>query len=395
VRVAFVTPWIHGIRGNRIAFSVANELVRSGHEAEVFAHTIRPSLRTEIQQFLGAARLDWLVESERPYRSHLEAIAWQFTPRKNRALATRIVEAHSRYPFDAVVLAANEGRSLGRLLRSRLKVPQPVLGWSIMELIDHTFLLRHERNHPVVRGLASPAYPLIHAAWARAMSAYDFLMANSEWTGEIVEYLYGTRLGHIFMSLPPIAFDRPEPSGTLPQAPYIAVPTASLGAAELGLLSQAPLRGLPLVAYGPRSAPGLRHLGYLSEERMREFLAGAAATLFLFDYEALGLIPFESLALGTPVVTQPKHGVRLQWRSHPMVGFGRTVEELVVELRRWIERPATMEQRESAISSVLPFRAPEATVRFLAFLRDARHERDRLAGKFALGAGEAREISSS
>ncbi|MEM3191659.1 MAG: hypothetical protein QW292_06135 [Candidatus Parvarchaeota archaeon] len=47
---------------------------------------------------------------------------------------------------------------------------------------------------------------------------------------------------------------------------------------------------------------------YLDEKEMINLIERARAVLVLFDIESLGLIPFESLALGTLVITEKKIG---------------------------------------------------------------------------------------
>lgn len=48
--------------------------------------------------------------------------------------------------------------------------------------------------------------------------------------------------------------------------------------------------------------PNLEYEGYVSEERKRELLAGARATLMLAENEDFGIVPIESFASGTPVI---------------------------------------------------------------------------------------------
>ena len=58
--------------------------------------------------------------------------------------------------------------------------------------------------------------------------------------------------------------------------------------------------------------PGkLKHIptsGYVNDEEMIDILSKAKGVFFPFDYEALGLIPLEALAVGTPVITYGKQG---------------------------------------------------------------------------------------
>jgi len=383
MKVGFVIPWIQRTGGNKTVLSVAEGLARGGHDVQLFCHTVRTDLVPEIERQIGGATFSYAVRSERSYEGHRDDLSWQLPSRRYRRLAETILAAHRGAPFDAVIVVANEGRQLGRQLRHALPRPQPLFGWSIMELIDHSFLLSRERDLPWLRSLLSPVYPAAHWAWGRSMRDFDFLCANSEWTSDLVGYLYGLECGHILVSLPEEAFGPGPGSGDLPPGPYIAVPTVSLGPREQGLLAEVASQGLNLVSFGPRPAPGVPHLGYLSEERLREVLRGAAATLFLFDYEALGLIPFESLAVGTPVVTLPKYGVHVQWRESPYVEFAGTARGLAEACRRRLLGPPTVADRESARASVDRFRASRAAASLVSYLEEVRSVKEALDGASA------------
>jgi hypothetical protein len=78
--------------------------------------------------------------------------------------------------------------------------------------------------------------------------------------------------------------------------------------------------GIPVRLFGSKSAdwvrgtlqldkyPNVKVLGYLREEQLRELYSNALATVFPFTEESFGLIPLESMACGTPVLTYRRQG---------------------------------------------------------------------------------------
>jgi glycosyltransferase involved in cell wall biosynthesis len=65
------------------------------------------------------------------------------------------------------------------------------------------------------------------------------------------------------------------------------------------------LTGLPHPNFAPLSVPqlpGVRHLGYVDDDRMRALLTGAAALVYPSRYEGFGLPPLEAWVCGTPAL---------------------------------------------------------------------------------------------
>ena len=101
-------------------------------------------------------------------------------------------------------------------------------------------------------------------------------------------------------------------------------------------------------------------------------LQSAAATLFLFDYEALGLIPFESLACGTPVITRPEQGPGLELRGIPEVHFFRSYEELLAVCRKLLDTPRTEPRALGCWESVQGYAPDRAVASLLDVLEPPR-----------------------
>lgn len=364
MRLAFVIPWLARTGGNKISLHLAEELVSRGDQVELFVHTASLTVLPQLPEVIPNVPVQYIRARAGGFANHLDPIAWNVAPRRDKDLAALIARRHRELPFDAVILFSNEGRSIARNLRRILRSETPSLGWCLMELIDHSFLLRHERDLPWLRSIALPLYPFIHELWKMAYEDQDFLLTNSPWTSELLEYLYGfISYGDVIL-LPRRAFLKgPQSTGPL----YLAVPTVSLGRRESKLLAELSRTGLPLVAYGPRPpSPSLSipYRGFLSEDAMRGFLSGAAATLFLFDYEALGLVPFESLAAGTPVITLPKQGPYRTLHDNSHVKFGRNSSELFDLCVNAIDSPPTEDDREACRHSVENYRSPVSAERF-------------------------------
>lgn len=374
MKLVFINPWVHRIGGNKIELSLAAELASMGHSVTVLAHTVNREAVGEVSRMIGRAGFAYLRETTQVYRGHSSESVWQMSPWPARILAAEIRNSHRREKLDIVLLWGNEGRSLARSLKRHLPVNRPLLGWSLMELIDHSALLRYERDWSMLRALVSPAYPVAHWIWAEAMRSFDFLCANSPWTADLLSYLYGTPAGAIVIAIPPSDFELI--SGGM-GSPYLAVPTVSLGPREAKTLQLISRAGLPLVAFGPRKVNGIAGLGVVPERRVRELMSGAAATLFLFDYEALGLIPIESLAVGTPVVTLPKQGPGRMWAGHPFVTLAEDAGDLIDACNRLLSKPIDLQRRAEVQSTVSKYGAPEAASRFASYLEGLLATRER------------------
>lgn len=367
MRVGWILPWIDQIGANKTVFSVCTGLSEIGVISDILCYAVRSDLEPEVRLQAPQTGFRYVQKSDRLAKTELDYAVRQVSPIRERKLARLIEEAHQENRYDALILVANEFLGLARLLVPRLR-DRPLFGLSVMELIDHSFLLRHERSHEVLRALSAPFYPAIHWAWGELLRNYDFLLCNSQWTADMLAYLYGQDCSHLLISLPSAAFQASPDVRPGDATPYIAVPTVSLDAAQRVALSAIAACGVRLVSYGPSRVDGIPHLGYLPEDRMRQVLNEAAATLFLFDYEALGLVPFESLAVGTPVVTLPKGGVFRALQDNPFVSFGRTAGQLADLCFQWLRNPPTAVLRERAVATVEPFRADHAAKSLASFL---------------------------
>src|SRR5579875_44387 len=364
-RVAIVLPIVDEVLGNRHALLIASKLTRFA-DVDLFVSTTTESVADELRQHCRPAILHVETVRSRSQRSMLKFLLSQLIPWHDVKLARRLRVEGIRRPFDAVLVFANEGHGIARLLRRRGNAPLPLLAVCVMELPDYIFTLAHDRTHPRVRRLLSPLLlPILHIVEARKLAAFDQCFANSRWTLQQLQALYGVR-GKGSLAVTDLDWFIPD-RGALSGLParYIAVPTASWAPEWNTWVERLRSRNVAAVAFGPQRVPCLQNLGFVTDEELRRVLGSAAATLFLFDYEALGLMPRESLACGTPVITLPKEGPWWELRENPHVTFVRTADEAVERAVTAIRDFPSFERRQRIRESVAPF-GPDGVARQLA-----------------------------
>ncbi len=197
-------------------------------------------------------------------------------------------------------------------------------------------------------------------------------MAISRWSAAVLDYLYGLPSAASLATFDDALFVPPVGGSTESTGPYLAVPTAALDERSGPLVARLALDGVPIRTYGPQPLPGVPHAGFLPDSEMVRFLAGARGTVFLFDYEALGLIPIESLAVGTPVITWPREGPALEHEGNPHVRFVTGYTELLAAARSLASSPKTPEVIAGCRASIERYRPAIVAGRLIQVIAEAR-----------------------
>ncbi|EQD78700.1 glycosyltransferase, partial [mine drainage metagenome] len=104
--------------------------------------------------------------------------------------------------------------------------------------------------------------------------------------------------------------------------------------------------GIKIKAFGSRKIKSDYYEGFVSDERLKDILTNASGTLFLFDYEAFGLIPLESLISGTPVITEPKMGIFTEYQTCEDVHFAESYEDLLTSCKNLLNSEKTQDIRK-------------------------------------------------
>jgi hypothetical protein len=365
VTVAIVVPWIHRLRGHRVAVNLARELSGRGAHVDFFIGRIFEGTLPQVSQGLGDARLHVGKTIGSGETSMLKFARYEYSRSLDSEMARTIASYHRRTPYTFILVISNDGHWIGEYLRKYLPAPRPLVALCVRELPEHVFWLGYDRRWSFARTLLSPVYPIIHAVEVQRIRQFDMILSISPWTSALMDYFYGILASPSLMAVDRSFFEAPLASGG---SSYVAVPTASLDAQRTRLVQRVAQVYPHLRTFGRNPVPGIPHAGYLGDAELVSFLANASATLFVFDYEALGLIPLESLAAGTPVVTLPKQGTHSVLAGNPHVRFGETPDELRSSLEELSGLSSDPNWRAGCRSSVIDFRPDRAVDRLLTDL---------------------------
>jgi glycosyltransferase involved in cell wall biosynthesis len=149
------------------------------------------------------------------------------------------------------------------------------------------------------------------------------------------------------------------------QKRYIAIPTVSITEKHRKMIHDLICDGIDVIAFGPRRIESKNYLGYVTDEKLKEILTNASATLFLFDYEAFGLIPLESLICGTPVITEPKLGVYTEYNTCSDVHFAEEYEDIKALCRQFLGSDKTSDSRRRCIDWAKQYNPESVTKKIL------------------------------
>lgn len=328
MRFAIVVPVVYGLLGVRETLLLAKSLSEEdGINVDIYIHTLKEEVYDELRSKAGKARIHCLNRKNDLKGSNFRHIYHQLTRKLDKELSRFIESQHELNKYEAIVVCGNEGHWIPEYVRKWKSGEHPIVGVYVQEIIDHIFLLKRERDYTIMRTVLFPLLPLLHFIEDKRLSQFDVVVAVSDWTSQILQYLYGHHPDMILSIIDVKLFAKPK--GSI-RKNYIALPTASLDKegidTAIGLFNE----GINLISYGSREIKPIPHMGFLDDTAMIRFLAEAKATLFLFDYEGLGLIPLESLSVGTPVITYDKQGpfATLIHAPEECVSFGHTYESL-------------------------------------------------------------------
>ncbi len=365
-RFVVVVPLLEEIQGNRHALAIAAELART-FDVSVVAWSATRGAVDDARRLAPGVSVEALHLRPPRGRRMSRFLISQFRRRLDREVASYLLRSHQERPIAHILVGGNEGHWLAEYVRAWPGGPagRPSVSVLILDLVDGVYLLRHNRPYPIIRELLAPLHALLHWCERERLRLFDQRFVNSRWTASLLEALYGWTPDGNLACIDTRTFG-PGPVVSEGTSGYLALPTASLGGHDPALARRLRADGVPLVAYGPRSLEGVDYRGFLEEPELVRLLQTARATLFLFDYEALGMIPLESLACGTPVITRPEQGPGLELRGNPGVRFFRTYPELLRACRELLTHPPTVDDRTACRASIEEYTPAHAVATLLA-----------------------------
>ena len=355
--MAFVYPYLSRISGSRSPLSIAAALSKD-NEVDIFTYSVRGDFIDTVRRIAGSSNFYYYNKIDGPRFGLIFSLRYQVMRGIDRFLYRKIMDKHLKNPYDIVIVGSNEGRNIGQYFKTEKMERRPVTAIILMELHDHGFHMHYERSLGVLRYLAWPIYPLVNVVERWRFNRYDLIYANSSWTATIFQYLYGIDVAG---ALPALAHEDITINSDEDQN-YVAVPTVSLGKEHAEIIMRLFRDGIRMKCFGPRKLEMKEYVGFVDDSERLRIMANARVTLFLFDYEALGLIPLESLSLGTPVVTIPKEGPYEELRNCSDVYFARSYLEIKGKLLDILSYPKDQETISRCKTYSLRF-SPESSAK--------------------------------
>ncbi len=365
MRFVIVVPWLSAVGGNIIALDLASELAESGLDVTLICHTVNTTVLEEVNNRLGKVDFIFQKQERVSKKSALAYFKRQYLSSYGIKIANVIQKEHEKKDITTVLLISDEGITLAKHLKSRMGTKTPILSISVMELVEHNFFAFTKRFGHHISIIISPFYALLHNRYEKYLSFFDKIYTNSDWTSMMLSSFYGkTSNGEIqfvsndFFQVP---IKRESSSGK-----YIVVPTTSLDRTLMGIAERLSREfGESLIFYGDKQIPGGKNVGFLEFSDMIQLISKSNGMLFLFDYEALGLIPLEALALGIPVATFNKEGPSLSMKGAKMVTYVSTYEEIKNACHDFLNLNITDEMAAKCRMSVERFRPEKILPLFL------------------------------
>ena len=362
MKIAIIVPWIYAISGNITSINLAEELSNRGHEVDFVSYEVYSGVLNEISNRLIKSKFIYMRVSKSNLHTSFQFFIKQYLRRFGKRIIEYIYKTNPQKPYNLILLIADEGLETAKIGKKLLGM-DALYAISVMEIPEHNFY--HNQRFPeVLSFLIYPIYYLLHRRYKKLLSSYDLIFGNSKWTSVMTNFFYGVRTFGEIQSIDHSYFLDNDVKEANNES-YIAIPTASLGYKEMKHIYKLLSEGVRAKIYGPIKIESDSYLGYLPKNEMIEVIQGARAILFLFDYEALGLIPLEALALGVPVITYGKEGPSLSLSDCSMVKFVNTYEEIKSECMKALANPMRQQEKYECKNCVTNLTVSENTSQFL------------------------------
>ena len=372
MKIAIIVPWIYAISGNITSINLAEELSNRGYEVDFLSYEVYQGILNDISSKLVKSKFFYLKVSNSNKHTSFQFFKKQYLRKFGKDIIKYIHKRNLLKPYNLILVIADEGLETAKIGKKILG-KDTLYAISVMEIPEHNFY--HSQRIPeVLSFLIYPVYYFLHFRYKKLLASYDLVFGNSKWTTVMTNFFYGARTIGEIQSIDRSYFLENDIGGAGNEN-YIAIPTASLGNKEIQYIYKLLSEGIEAKLYGPIKIKSDRYLGYLPKSKMIEVIRKARALLFLFDYEALGLIPLEALALGVPVITYYKEGPSLSLSDCSMVKFVDSYEEIKSECIKALSNPISQEERLECKKCVNNFTVSENTSQFLRIVGSYDFER--------------------
>ncbi len=342
--IAIIIPYFHKMEGNRTSLVLISQLIKDGNIVTLFSWKLKDSIYNKIREDTPLLAIKYKHLMKRGKFGVLFALRYQLFKGVDKKLGRMILNlSEEGKHFELVIVPSNEGKWIGQFVKKFPKQFRPLTMLTVMELHENGMFMSHRSPLKKIASLFFyPIFFILQFFEKDRISSFDIISANSMWTGQSLSYFYG-----INSTFEMIMYDGDlfNAESIFPKSlkKYIAVSTVSIQNRHRDWIERLESDGINIVAFGSRKINSKNYEGFVSDEKLHEILTNASATLFLFDYEAFGLIPLESLISGTPVITEPKMGVLTTYRDSEDVHFAESYDEILSLCREFLSTEKTDE----------------------------------------------------
>ena len=348
-KIAIIIPYLHKVEGNKPALTLISQFIKGGYSVTLINWKIKSSIYEQLSKNIPNLKIKYHKKIKEGKFGILFAIKYQLLKGVDRKLSNLIIDEDKTSNFDLVIIPSNEGKWIGQFIKKSKLKKKPITMVTIMELHENgMFLYQRKKVIKVASLLFYPVFFLLQFFEEKRIKSFDIITANSKWTAQSLSYFYGLNSQIEMISYDPEVF-RAQYDYKSIEKKYIAIPTVSITEKHKKIIQKLINNGINIIAFGRRKIDTENYLGFVSDEKLRDILTNASATLFLFDYEAFGLIPLESLICGTPVITEPKLGVFTEYNDCPDVHFAEEYEEIKILCKNFLNSEKTSESRKRCI----------------------------------------------
>lgn len=328
MRIAVIDPYIQGIFGQRTHLTIARYLSTT-NEVDLYVHKIRKDLVSIVKESIGKANLIYIKEREGNGYEFLYSVNYMYLGLADRSIFKKLKNNNKIKPYDAILLiSGGEGAWIANLAKKR----KNEVGTLIIFLpVDPPHGFNNLKYSDILEGkgrkIDNLRISLIKAFHTYRLKYFDYVMQQSKWTTEIFKVIF--QIDSLKPCVTSVDENKFAISNQNKSEKYIAVPTVSMYEKGEIIVKKLIEDGIPIKVFGHLDIDGVKSLGYVDDATLVEVYGNANATLFLFDYESFGLVPLESLACGTPVVTEDKLGPGAEWKGNKFVNYFHNYDDLL------------------------------------------------------------------
>lgn len=372
MRIAIIIPYLHKIEGNKTALLLAPQLMKEGNDVSLIIWKIKSDIYDNLIEKYPDLKIKYHKILKKGKFGIIFAIKYQLLKGVDRKLSNMILNGEKSSKFDFVIVPSNEGKWIGQYIKKSKLKEKPITMVTVMELHENGMLMYHRKKGIKIASLLFyPLFFILQIFEDKRIKSFDIITVNSKWTANSLSYFYGLNSQIVVNHYDSEVFKVHKEYENI-DVKYIAVPTVSITEKHKRIIQKLLKDGINIIAFGKRKIDNENYLGFVTDEKLRDILTNASATLFLFDYEAFGLIPLESLICGTPVITEPKLGVFAEYNDCPDVHFAEKYEEIKTLCNNFLNSEKTSESRKRCIEWAKQYDPEIVTKKILQAYENAR-----------------------